>query len=46
MTTRKNASSTVKATKKGEKTLYLCNRDEQTGLDMQLDLLGYTVVAL
>lgn len=46
MTTRKNASSTVKAIKKDETTLYLCNRDELNGLDIQLDLQGYTIIAL
>lgn len=46
MTTRKNASSTLKATKKGETTLYLCARDEEKGLDTRLDLQGYTIITL
>lgn len=42
MTTRKNSSSTIKATK-GTEVLYLSNRDEINGLDIQLDLQGYTL---
>lgn len=45
MTTRKNSSSTIKATK-GTEVLYLSSRDEERGLDIQLDLMGYTIEAL
>ncbi|WP_155820741.1 hypothetical protein [Liquorilactobacillus mali] len=45
MTTIKNSSSVTKATK-GNTTYYLSNRDEQRGIDIQLDMQGYTVIAL
>ena len=45
MTTRKNSSSVSKAIK-GNDILYLSNRDETQGLDIQLDMQGYTIIAL
>ena len=45
MTTRKNSSSTLKA-QKGLDVLYLCNRDEINGLDIYMDMQGYTLIAL
>lgn len=45
MTTRKNSSSTIKVTK-GDEVVYLSNRDEVNGLDILLDLQGYTLTAL
>lgn len=45
MTTRKNSSSVVKATKDGV-TLYLSTRDENNGVDIKLDMQGYTIEAL
>lgn len=46
MSTRKNKYSTC-VVKKGEKIIgYLCTRDEENGLDIELDMQGYTVEAL
>lgn len=45
MTSRKNSSSTIKATK-GNQVRYLSRRDETNGLDIQLDLLGWTLTVL
>ena len=45
MTTKKNSSSVVKATKGGV-TFYLSTRDENNGLDIKLDMQDYTIEAL
>ena len=45
MTTVKNASSTLKAVK-GNEVVYLSQRDETSGRDIELDMKGYTIVAL
>ena len=45
MTIKKNNSSVSKATK-GNEVLYLSSRDEEKGLDVQLDLQGYKVESL
>lgn len=45
MTLHKNNCSTIKATK-GSKVCYLSTRDEANGLDIQLDLLGWTLTAI
>lgn len=45
MTTQLTAKSTVKATK-GNKVIYLNARDEERGLDITLDMQGYTLEAL
>lgn len=45
MTTKKNSSSTLKATK-GISILYLSTRDENKGIDIGLDMQGYKVEAL
>lgn len=45
MTIKRNSSSTVKATK-GNNVLYLSQRDESNGVDIELDMKGYTIVAL
>ena len=42
MTTRKNTSSTIKATR-GTEVLYLSTLDETHGLDIKLDLQGYAL---
>lgn len=44
MTTIKNSSSTLKAVK-GNEVLYLSQRDENNGVDVKLDLQGYTITA-
>lgn len=50
MTKTKNRCSVSKAVKtneKGRKTiLYLSSRDEEKGLDIQLDMQGYIIIAL
>ncbi|MFT9003071.1 MAG: hypothetical protein ABF991_00005 [Liquorilactobacillus hordei] len=46
MTTIKNNSSTLKAVRNNKVVYYLCNRDEQRGIDIQLDMQGYTLIAL
>lgn len=47
MTTKKNNSSTIKATENATGQIwYLCNRDEENGLDTYLDMNGYTIEAL
>ena len=44
---KKNKYSTAKViNKKGNIIGYLCNRDEEKGLDISLDLQGYTIVSL
>lgn len=45
MTNTKNTSSTLKAVK-GSEVIYLSQRDENNGVDIQLDLQGYTITAL
>lgn len=45
MTYTKNASSTLKAVK-GNEVIYLSQRDEIAGRDVDLDLQGYTIIAL
>lgn len=45
MTYTKNASSTLKAVK-GNEVVYLSQRDETAGRDIELDMKGYTIVAL
>jgi len=45
MTLRKNNSTTIKATK-GNQVRYLSTRDEAKGIDIQLDLLGWTLTAI
>lgn len=45
MSKTKNKYSVSKATK-GNKTIYLSTKDEENGIDIQLDLLGYKIVAL
>lgn len=45
MTNTKNASSTLKAVK-GNEVIYLSQRDENNGVDIRLDLQGYTITAL
>lgn len=45
MTSRKNNCSTIKATK-GNQARYLSTRDETKGLDIDLDLLGWTLTAI
>jgi len=42
MTKNKNASSVSKAVK-GKEIIYLSLRDEEQGIDMQLDMQGYTI---
>lgn len=47
MSKRKNKYSTcVVLNSKGKVVGYLCNRDEENGLDIQLNMQGYTIVAL
>ena len=47
MTIKKNQSSVaVVLNEKGEVVGYLSARDEQLGLDAELDMLGYTIVSL
>lgn len=45
MTSRKNNCSAIKATK-GNQVRYLSTRDETKGLDIDLDLLGWTLTAI
>lgn len=45
MTNKKNKCSVAKAIK-GDKVIYLSTRDEQKGIDIQLDLQGYKIIAL
>lgn len=45
MTVRKNSSSITKAIKDGV-TFYLSTQDENNGVDIQLDMQGYTIEAL
>lgn len=45
MTSRKNNSSTIKAIK-GNQVRYLSSRDETNGLDIQLDLSGWTLTVI
>ena len=51
MTKVKNKYSVSKAVLKNEEgkiihTIYLSNRDEEQGKDIQLDLQGYEIIAL
>lgn len=51
MTNKKNKSSVSKAIKKDSKgrvidVLYLSNKDEEMGLDIELDMVGYEIIAL
>ena len=45
MSIAKNKCSVSKATK-GKETIYLSQTDENNGLDIQLDLQGYTITYL
>jgi len=45
MTNKKNNSSVSKATK-GHDIIYLSSRDEEKGLDIMLDMQGYTIEAI
>lgn len=45
MSKTKTKYSTVKAVK-GKEVIYLSAKDEEKGLDIQLDLQGYTITAL
>lgn len=45
MTTQLTVNSTVKASK-GNKVIYLTAHDEERGLDIALDMQGYTLEAL
>lgn len=45
MTNTKNNNSITKATK-GSEVLYLSELDESKGLDIELDMQGYTIEAL
>ena len=47
MSIKKNKFSTCKVlNKKGNIVGYLSTRDEENGLDVSLDLQGYTIIAL
>ena len=47
MSIKKNQSSVaVVLNEKGEAVGYLSARDESLGLDVELDMLGFTIVAL
>ena len=46
MSIKKNKYSVAKVSNKKGIIGYLCNRDEENGLDINLDLQGYTVEAL
>ena len=47
MSERKNKYSVSKVlSKKGNVVGYLSTRDEENGLDIRLDMNGYTIVAL
>jgi len=47
MSIRKNKYSVAMVlNKKGRLIGYLSSRDEQNGLDIQLDLQGYTIISL
>ncbi len=47
MSIKKNKFSTCKVlNKKGQIIGYLSNRDEENGLDIELDLKGYTIMPL
>ena len=51
MSTKKTKYSTckvIKTTKKGREMVvgYLSQRDEDNGLDIRLDMQGYTIIAL
>jgi len=47
MSIRKNKYSVAMVlNKKGRIIGYLSSRDEQNGLDIQLDLQGYTIISL
>ena len=47
MSIKKNQSSVaVVLNEKGEAVGYLSVRDESLGLDIELDMLGFTIVAL
>ena len=45
MTKNKNRSSVSKAVK-GNEIIYLSSRDEEKGLDIMLDMQGYTIEAI
>ena len=45
MTNTKNTSSILKAVK-GNDVVYLSQRDETAGRDIDLDLQGYTIIVL
>lgn len=45
MTNKKNKHSVAKAIK-GKEVIYLSAKDEQKGLDIQLDLQGYKIITL
>jgi len=45
MTNKKNSSSVSKAVK-GKEIIYLSSQDEEQGLDIMLDLQGYTIEAI
>jgi hypothetical protein len=47
MAIKKNNYSTCKViNSKGQVVGYLCSKDENNGLDIQLDSQGYTIIAL
>ena len=47
MSIKKNNYSVAKVINKNGVIIgYLCNRDEENGLDARLDMQGYTIVAL
>ena len=51
MTNKKNKSSVSKAIKKDSKgrvidVLYLSNKDEEMGLDIKLNMVGYEITVL
>lgn len=45
MAKKQNKHSVLKATK-GSEVIYLSSKDEQKGIDIILDLKGYTITAL
>lgn len=45
MSKRKNKYS-VSVAIKGNHKIYLSSRDEQNGLDIRLDMQGYTIISL
>ncbi len=46
--TKYSTCAIIKTTKKGNKIIigYLSARDEENGLDIHYDMLGYTIIAL